>query len=139
MSKFAIAAVVCSVSLVLSTDAAQARCRCRNSCASSCCTPAPTCCAPAASCAAPAATMPVEKAPAAPPDADAPAPSPSAALQYEDPAVATSQPNAERQTYRSYSYDPATGAGANGSPANKPAAPKSNFFSAGRKMQGIRY
>lgn len=135
MMKYAVAAVVCSASLTFCSDTLQARCGCRRSCASSCCTPVPTCCAPAASCAAPAA--PAANAPA--PPADAAPPAPSAGILYGDPAVAAAPRSGERQTYRSFSYDPATAPGAYGSPANTPVAPRSNRFDANRKMLGIRY
>ena len=105
MMKFATAAIVCSASLVLSSDLAQARCGCRKNCCSApatCCAPAPTCAAPAPSCCAPAAhTESAPAVPAAPSDAAPPAP--SAGTGYGNPSVAMDG----RQSYRSYSYNPA--------------------------------
>jgi len=108
MLKIALATVVCSVGLVLSSEAAFARCGCNSRCgSSSCCTPAPTCCAPAPTCGAPAPSCcapaaPASSVPAAPSDAP-PAPAPTAAGASGHPTVAQNG----RQTYRSYSYDPA--------------------------------
>jgi hypothetical protein len=98
---------------------------CRSRCDDCCAPPAPTCCAPApASCAAPTApgiAAPVyEKAP--------PAPGPQA--------------QANRQTYRSFSYDPAQPGTAPApvyysAPAMRYSAPTySNQFRADRKFRG---
>jgi hypothetical protein len=138
MMKFATAAVFCSAGLILCSETAEARCGCKKSCCSSapatCCAPAPTCAAPAPSCCAPAApSCCAPAAPAAPGDAAPPAPAPTAGSGYGNPAVAMDG----RQSYRSYSYNPAPAAsGAVSSAPKRSRAGWDNIGHADRKMLG---
>ena len=131
MLKFATAAVLGTVGLILYCETAEARCGCRRSC----CTPAPTCCAPAPSCCAPG--VPASSIPAVPPaspDATSPAPAPSASTGTADTSVAQNG----RQSYRSFSYDPAPAPA-----ARVPATPTrsrngwDNIGKADRKILGL--
>jgi len=130
MLKFTAAVTLCSMGLLLSSDAARAGCCNRRS---TCCNAAPTCCAPAPTCCAPAASggATAPAAPAAPVDTSAPpAPAPSASTMNGDSSLA----------YRSYSYDSNGAAMATpmASPAPRATRLPPNMFSADRKVQGIR-
>lgn len=140
MLKFATAAILCSTGLVLFSDRAEARCGCKKSCESStCCTPAPTCCAPKPSCCTPAPSCgapvaPASGTPAVPPaPGDAAPPAPTAASGTGNSNVAQNG----RQTYRSYSYDPAPYAtGPVYSTPMRSRAAWDNIGKADRKMLG---
>ncbi len=148
MIKFTVATLVFSAGLATCADISQAGwCKSR-----SCCTPAPTCaapagCAPVSSPAEPAGSATTETAPL-------PAPVPPVATNPREPALT----GKSSQSSRSYSYDPAPSGIVNygdgettnpapsavvdygAPPSAKPKSrkPASNFFSAGRKAEGIR-